>query len=725
MTLREINSIQFRKDHKCKFDTASKHKKIEPIVVRKIIGYVLIFVIQWTPSMIYVFCQTIGYDEMWIYLVTEATINLGGIGNMIQYIINEGWRNDPDANINDSGDISAVIIPTPSSPDTNYPNYQISSSAPTITLPFHQSKIRVNEMITIKIDDYKSNNFIPNTFGDSPTIAPSIDSKVESLKNQRKDEMIMKQQREIVQRDISVSSSSSQSDHSNIMNELDKIIERHNEDVIRHGGIMARQSDNMSRQSGTTTTLTREKSLKSYRKSIKNKNNRNDTVSWHRFGGGGNSRTSIRSFLQKVDKFKKVKDPKNIDEIKEIDENLPHLPPDDTCIMHGLPEESDGCKLKGKVLLTSSKGLKIKSFNFAFIGKTNVTCCPFISSTRPELCRRECSFPAPPRIPPGIHEFKFEVDLPGHLPSSFKGTRGKIEYWCYVVIERPLFHADISIKKPVTIQRSLIPNDILTSPITLQDRLTTFTDGILDEKVQYNINAPIMAYREGGLVSIQLSLKPLNSDIIIKSVEYGLKELVHYHKSSSHDDDYSLNNSIKEDRFPLGKKTITFNNVNNILNIMSLGKFDYHRRLSFSDAPSQIIHNSNSNFLRFSQSDVNFHQHRSMPGSFINNQILNSIPNNCADSIHHNSITKKTFTHKEQLSLEIPLIITTKSRYNSYSDRTSMRSSIRNSTHMDYNLGNNNLQDNERSPPYTMVEDPPAYMYAALVPPPPRYNQEF
>ncbi|CAG8603201.1 10209_t:CDS:2 [Gigaspora margarita] len=322
MTLREINSIQFRKDHKCKFDTGTKHKKIEPIVVRKIIGYVLIFVIQWTPAMIYVFCQTIGYDQMWIYLVTEATVNLGGIGNMIQYIINEGWRNDPDANINDSGDMS-VIIPTPSCPDTNYPNYQISSDAPTITLPFQQSKIRVNEMITIKIDDYKSNSFIPDTFGDSPTIAPSIDSKVESLKNQRKDEMMMKQQREIVQRDISVSSSSSQSDHSNIMNELDKIIERHNEDIIRHGGIMARQSDNMSRQSGTTTTLTREKSLKSYRKSIKNKTNRNDTVSWHRFGSGGNNRTSIRGLLQKVENFRKVKDPKNTDEIKEIDENLP------------------------------------------------------------------------------------------------------------------------------------------------------------------------------------------------------------------------------------------------------------------------------------------------------------------------------------------------------------------------------------------------------------------
>ncbi|CAG8768870.1 13275_t:CDS:2, partial [Racocetra persica] len=145
---------------------------------------------------------------------------------------------------------------------------------------------------------------------------------------------------------------------------------------------------------------------------------------------------------------------------------------DDTCVMHGLPEESDGCKLKGKVILVNNKRLKIKSFSFTFIGKTNVNCGPFISSSRPEF------------------------DLPGHLPASFKGTRGKIEYWCYVTIARPMFHADISIKKPVIIQRSLVPNDILTSPTALQGHLTTFTEGILDDKVQYSINAPIMAFRE-------------------------------------------------------------------------------------------------------------------------------------------------------------------------------------------------------------------------------------
>ncbi|GBC34288.2 hypothetical protein GLOIN_2v1645982 [Rhizophagus irregularis DAOM 181602=DAOM 197198] len=64
----------------------------EPIVVRKIIGYVLIFIIQWTPPMIYVLGQIIDYDPLWVYLITDATVNMGGIGNMIQFIINEGWR---------------------------------------------------------------------------------------------------------------------------------------------------------------------------------------------------------------------------------------------------------------------------------------------------------------------------------------------------------------------------------------------------------------------------------------------------------------------------------------------------------------------------------------------------------------------------------------------------------------------------------------------------------
>ncbi|CAG8652099.1 19491_t:CDS:2, partial [Cetraspora pellucida] len=723
MTLREINSIQLKKERKAtRFDTVtSNNKKIEPIVVRKIIGYVLIFIFQWTPSMIYVFGQIIGYDEMWVYLVTDATVNLGGIGNMIQYIINEGWRNDPNSNINDD-ELSAVIVPSPSTMDLNSP-----STAPTISLPFHHSKIKVEELVTIKIDP-KSRTIVHDSQSDyssSPTIVPSIASKVDILKNQRKDDILMKQQH--------------------------KIIVKHNDDVIRHGGMIARQ---------TSTTKDTEQTLKTFRKSMKkNKNNRNDTVSWHRFGSGPNSRSSIRGLLQR----------KNTIEII-FDDNI--------CIMHGLPEESDGCKLKGKVLLTNSKRLKVKSFNFTFIGKTNVNCGPFISSSRPEyneshtLCRRECLFPSPSQILPGVHEFQFEVDLPGHLPASFKGTRGKIEYWCYVTVARPMFHADISLKKPVIIQRSLLPKDILASPTTIQDHLTTFTEGILDEKVQYSINAPIMAFREGGLVSIQLVLKPLNSDIILKSVEYGLKELVHYHKSGAYDDVHDINSTIKEDKFPLGKKLITLNNnsnqidpgnveinfrlcprignsysINNESRTQSLpappipplsrsapsnNDFSFHfNSLTLTDTNFIQLPHSDLNFIQNSRTtstsylDVNVRQSQTSSESSFSNPILNNSNDHYIESSQHigfnnHTIQKEIISHKKELSLEIPLIITTKSSYNYYSTRISARSmSLRS------DMGNNllNIQDYGSSPPYSMLEEPPAYMYAALVPPPPRYNQ--
>nr|CAG8535706.1 5491_t:CDS:2 [Entrophospora candida] len=53
------------------------------IITRKIATYVLIFIVQWSPSSVYVFGQIVGYAHIWVYFVTEMTINLGGILNMI------------------------------------------------------------------------------------------------------------------------------------------------------------------------------------------------------------------------------------------------------------------------------------------------------------------------------------------------------------------------------------------------------------------------------------------------------------------------------------------------------------------------------------------------------------------------------------------------------------------------------------------------------------------
>ncbi|CAG8824892.1 27041_t:CDS:2, partial [Dentiscutata erythropus] len=81
MTLLEVN-IQQKKIQKLGSDSSGINR-IDLIVVKKIIGYVLIFIIEWIPSMIYFITQM--YDNIWIYAVSVAAIHFGGVGNAILY----------------------------------------------------------------------------------------------------------------------------------------------------------------------------------------------------------------------------------------------------------------------------------------------------------------------------------------------------------------------------------------------------------------------------------------------------------------------------------------------------------------------------------------------------------------------------------------------------------------------------------------------------------------
>ncbi len=53
-------------------------------------------------------------------------------------------------------------------------------------------------------------------------------------------------------------------------------------------------------------------------------------------------------------------------------------------IMYGSPEESLGCKLKGKVVLKNEDSLSTKHLSFVFLGIISVACGPPMSSSRPE-----------------------------------------------------------------------------------------------------------------------------------------------------------------------------------------------------------------------------------------------------------------------------------------------------------------------------------------------------
>ncbi|RHZ46985.1 hypothetical protein Glove_600g5 [Diversispora epigaea] len=221
-------------------------------------------------------------------------------------------------------------------------------------------------------------------------------------------------------------------------------------------------------------------------------------------------------------------------------------------IMHGLPEESLGCKLKGKVVLKNSKSLLTKHMVFVFLGKATVACGPPMDTSRPEysesqiIYRKQCIFHnselSNEKIPAGIHEYYFEFNIPGHLPSSFKRARGKIEYACYAILARPIFCSDIVTKKTVTLNRSL----------TINSQQMNLEVGTFNDKIRYKINTPLIVYREGGLVSANITLEILDSNSMVEYIEYGLKEEISYHTTG--ENEMSVAVSINEDRFPLGKK---------------------------------------------------------------------------------------------------------------------------------------------------------------------------
>ncbi|RIB17864.1 hypothetical protein C2G38_2246125 [Gigaspora rosea] len=100
MTLREINQRQkLIKQYSLATPNLSW---LEIIATRKIIGYILTYLIQWTPVVIYVAGLMVDYDEVWTNIIAVATINFGGVANMIAYIVNEKWRDDYRSSLSSS-----------------------------------------------------------------------------------------------------------------------------------------------------------------------------------------------------------------------------------------------------------------------------------------------------------------------------------------------------------------------------------------------------------------------------------------------------------------------------------------------------------------------------------------------------------------------------------------------------------------------------------------------
>ncbi|GES97461.1 hypothetical protein GLOIN_2v1717715 [Rhizophagus clarus] len=72
-------------------EVLEQRAEIERRAAKKIMSYVLVFIIQWVPLQISGAARFFLNDDTWVYMIASIGRSFGGIGNAIQYIINEGW----------------------------------------------------------------------------------------------------------------------------------------------------------------------------------------------------------------------------------------------------------------------------------------------------------------------------------------------------------------------------------------------------------------------------------------------------------------------------------------------------------------------------------------------------------------------------------------------------------------------------------------------------------
>ncbi|KAI8066669.1 hypothetical protein BC940DRAFT_302021 [Gongronella butleri] len=222
-------------------------------------------------------------------------------------------------------------------------------------------------------------------------------------------------------------------------------------------------------------------------------------------------------------------------------------------------DESEGCVLSGQVIIDTPRPLRVRRLTVWFEGRCKVhlrkassygmVASAEASETR-SLFSKYHSFIGLDGVlqvlDPGRHAYYFSIDLPAHLPASFKGKRGYIRYRLSAGLFRPMFSSDIQVNQDITLKRCLLsgPDEALSH--TMQG--TKYAPWL-----KYSAKAPSIAYREGGLVRLQVALQLLFPELHrIKSVSCALRERVQYRTT-----DHQANtvHSRSDEAFPLGFST--------------------------------------------------------------------------------------------------------------------------------------------------------------------------
>ncbi|ORX47686.1 hypothetical protein DM01DRAFT_1326747 [Hesseltinella vesiculosa] len=221
--------------------------------------------------------------------------------------------------------------------------------------------------------------------------------------------------------------------------------------------------------------------------------------------------------------------------------------PDDTVLLVGHPEEAGGKVLKGKLRLTSSEPIKVRSVCLHFVGKMKVSWSEGIGhhqhyyKQEKPLVKESWQFiPVPAMIQSvgsalhkksytlaaGEHVFDFELSLPGDLPQTLEAEDAQISYRFKAVVERPAFVHNLVKKLPIKVVRSMLPSEFdLYQSLEISNTW--------ESKMQYDITMSSKMYALGETIRLTFSILPIAPQLKVRSICASLKEYCSYTTSSN------------------------------------------------------------------------------------------------------------------------------------------------------------------------------------------------
>ncbi|KAK9709429.1 hypothetical protein K7432_009056 [Basidiobolus ranarum] len=204
---------------------------------------------------------------------------------------------------------------------------------------------------------------------------------------------------------------------------------------------------------------------------------------------------------------------------------------EDTLTMHGSPEQSVGCALRGAVCVNMLKNTRVKSISLRLKGTLKLKMTS--DMPRKEQILVDENWPILEAsntlhtLSSSQHRYDFEFPLSGKIPESVKVSHGKIFYKLYAILERPGFHRTLKASCPLTIYRAPLPISW-----DFPETATTIITGTWASRMYYEAAIPTNTFAPGEVFPVTFHFYMTDPHLEVDRIQSSMREYTIYRSAS-------------------------------------------------------------------------------------------------------------------------------------------------------------------------------------------------